>query len=209
MISAVLVAPSVDTSFSWAYVIAGVLVSGFTAAILAFFIRQLNVELKRQNAAESAKVEELKTLTFSAPEKAKPKWDLAQATLEKYFTRNLDQVRVVFAISVTMMAAGFAVMLGGAVLGFFSPHPGQSETYLATAGGVITQLIGATFIVMYRSVVTQSIQYTKTLERINAVGMAMEIMDMIPETATEQDLKSKTKSELIAVLVGGMVNRAD
>jgi hypothetical protein len=199
-------AGAASTLNPWGYVFASIVFMLGTLLVITF-VRQVNFELRRQNEAEFEKVATLQDRVAQEPEKAKPAWDLAQARLEEYFARNLAQVRIVFAISVVTMALGFVVMLGGAVLGFFGLNQGQ--TYLASVGGMITQLIGATFIVMYRSIITQSIQYTKTLERINAVGMAVQILDTIPETAHEHDLKSKTKSDLITILVGGIVNRPE
>ena len=72
---------------------------------------------------------------------------------------------------------------------------------IATSSGVITEFIGATFILVYRSTIQQAVNYSKTLERINAVGMAMQILDTIPEGAKIDDLKERTKAALVELLV--------
>ena len=58
-------------------------------------------------------------------------------------------------------------------------------------------------LIIYRSTMQQASTYTKTLERINSVGMAMQIMDTISEDAKE--LQNKTKSEIVKMLL--MENR--
>ena len=65
----------------------------------------------------------------------------------------------------------------------------------------ITQFIGATFLFIYRSTIQQPINYSRTLERINSVGMAMQILDTMPDATTPEDLKSKTKASLVQLLV--------
>jgi hypothetical protein len=46
-----------------------------------------------------------------------------------------------------------------------------------------------------------SIDYSKALERINSVGMAMQILDTMPDEANSDDLKNKTKATLVELLV--------
>jgi hypothetical protein len=70
--------------------------------------------------------------------------------------------------------------------------------------GVITEFIGATFLFIYRSAIQQAVDYSKSLERINSVGMAMQILDTMPNTpdpGVPEDLKSKTKATLVELLV--------
>lgn len=48
--------------------------------------------------------------------------------------------------------------------------------------GIITEFIGATFLFIYKSTVEQAIRYTSSLERINSVGMSMQILDTIKQS---------------------------
>ncbi len=67
--------------------------------------------------------------------------------------------------------------------------------------GVITELIGATFLVLYRSTMQQAGDYARTLERINSVGMAMQVLDTMPDGQVADSAKNKTKAELVMVLI--------
>ena len=77
-----------------------------------------------------------------------------------------------------------------------------NATTLAVVGsiaGVITEFIGATFLFIHRSTIQQAAAYVKTLEQINSVGMAMQIMDSISGEARE--LQDKTKAEIVKMLL--------
>jgi hypothetical protein len=47
----------------------------------------------------------------------------------------------------------------------------------------------------------QANDYTKTLERINSVGMAMQVLDTISGGDVIDSTKNKTKAELVMILV--------
>jgi hypothetical protein len=70
---------------------------------------------------------------------------------------------------------------------------------VASASGVIISFIGGSFLLIYRSILAQSKEYVTVLERINAVGMAVQVIASIPEANTE--LKSQTKAELAKQLL--------
>jgi len=158
-----------------------------------------------RQSAEAAKkyrdqLAHAESIVKEQPEKAKPAWDLARVTLESYFNRNLNQIASIFWLSVVVMIAGFAIILWGITQAFRSPNALPSAT-IASAAGVITEFIGATFLFIYRSTVQQATSYSKTLERINSVGMAMQILDTMPDETKADDLKSRTKSRLVELLV--------
>ena len=134
------------------------------------------------------------------PNKAKPAWDLARVTLEAYFNRNLRQVSAIFWVSVVVMSMGFGIVIWGIKQALQSPSS-PLVAVITGSSGIITEFIGATFLFIYKSTMRQALDYTKTLERINAVGMAMQILDTIPDEATSSDLKSITKAEVVKVLM--------
>jgi hypothetical protein len=80
----------------------------------------------------------------TAPEQAKPAWDLARATLDQYFQRNLAQIRAIFWLSVVVMLVGFAVICFGVLRAFQSPAALLPAT-IASLAGVITEFIGGHF----------------------------------------------------------------
>jgi hypothetical protein len=51
----------------------------------------------------------------------------------------------------------------------------------------------------FRSTMTQANQLMEVLERINPVGMAVQILDSIPEE--ESELKNSTRAEIVALLL--------
>jgi hypothetical protein len=146
------------------------------------------------------KLEQAEERVEREPEKAKPAWDLARATLEAYFNKNLSQIASIFWLSVLVMVAGFAILLYGIWRSVQTPDVLGPAT-IASISGIITEFIGATFLFIYRSTIQQAINYSKTLERINSVGMAMQILDTMPDDAKPTDLKSATKSDLVKLLV--------
>ncbi|MGD1857216.1 MAG: element excision factor XisI family protein [Leptolyngbyaceae cyanobacterium] len=115
------------------------------------------------------------------PNKIKPAWDIANSTLSAYFNRNLKQVDWIFRLSVAVMLLGLGLVGVGITLAYQKP---ESITVAIVGGiaGVITQFIGATFLFIYKSTISQANKYTETLERINSVGMAMQILDGIKES---------------------------
>jgi cytochrome c biogenesis protein CcdA len=133
----------------------------------------------------------------STSDKAKPAWDVASLNLQAYLDRNLAQVRQIFWISVIAMIAGFVLVFWAAMRSLTDPSQ-TTATYVAATSGVITEFIGATFLFIYRSTLTQASSYMQTLERINRVGMAVQILDSIAEN---DELKNQTKSELVKLLM--------
>lgn len=71
---------------------------------------------------------------------------------------------------------------------------------VASASGVLVSFIGGSFLLIYRSILEQSKDYVTVLERINAVGMAVQVIASIPDSG--QDLKNKTTADLAKQLLG-------
>jgi nitrate reductase gamma subunit len=177
----------------------------FAAILLPMLALIIGYVLNVRSNVEQAKKanEEIKhaeSRVEAEPEKAKPAWDLARATLESYFNRNLSQIASIFWLSVFVMIIGFGVIIVGVFEAMNTPSA-VVPAALATAAGIITEFIGATFLFIYRSTIQQATDYSKTLERINSVGMAMQILDTMPDKTQGSDLKSKTKARLVELLV--------
>jgi hypothetical protein len=146
------------------------------------------------------KIAEAELKVADQPTQITPSWDLARVTLEAYFSRNLSQITAIFWLSVAVMAVGFGIIVWGITQAIQFPDS-VTTAVIATGAGVITEFIGATFLFIYRSAIEQAINYSKTLERINSVGMAMKILDTMPDEAKPDDLKSKTKANLVGLLI--------
>jgi hypothetical protein len=168
------------------------------AVLLMYLVYQRTAA--RSEVQSQQKITNAESRVEAEPERAKPAWDLARVTLEAYFNRNLSQIASIFWLSVVVMLLGFSVLLYGVLSAINYPEHIKPSA-LATLSGIVTEFIGATFLFIYRSTITQAVNYSKTLERINSVGMAMQILDTMPDGAPEEDLKSKTKARLVELLV--------
>jgi len=160
----------------------------------------MNIELKEELNRATAKVE-------AEPERVKPAWDLARVKFELYIDRNLSQITYIFWLSVVVMLMGFGFILFGISRAFTpvatidSAPTTISPAVLGTLAGIITEFIGATFLFLYRATAQQAANYMRALERINSVGMAMQILGTISGEAG--DLQDRTKAELVKLFVGG------
>jgi nitrate reductase gamma subunit len=123
-----------------------------------------------------------------------------------YFDRNLSQINYIFWLSVAVMSVGFVLILYGMSRSLVPPADGAASTpggvtpaVIGGTAGVITEFIGATFLWLYRSTIQQASTYTITLERIHAVGMAMQILDTI--SAESVQLRDSTKADIVRALL--------
>jgi hypothetical protein len=128
------------------------------------------------------------------PSKAKPVWDMAQITLESYFNRNLGQIRWIFWLSIVVMSLGFVLILYGVVLGYQNPKENWVIASIGGIAGIVTEFIGATFLFVYKSSIQQADKYAEILERLNFVGMAMQMLDSVAEQ--NKDVKSSEVSSV-------------
>ena len=152
--------------------------------------------LERQ--ARQQKIEIVEERAREHPEKPQLAWDLARTKLESYLDRNLAQVRSIYWLTVLIMICGFGFILYGLYEAFQSPAR-LPVSIVASASGVIVSFIGGSLLLVYRSILAQSKDYVTVLERINAVGMAVQVIASISDT--EQDLRNKTTAELAKQLL--------
>jgi hypothetical protein len=162
---------------------------------------------------ETSRSEDQSGLTRSwsvvrASSRVQPAWDVARGTLEKYWARNLNQNAFIFMVSVMASAFGFAVTIWGCYTALQDPTK-LSSAILAAASGVVTQVIGATFLVIYRSTAQQGLEFNRTLERINSVGTAWYVLQtMSEETDAHRKAKDAAKAALVLSVVAAGGNAA-
>jgi hypothetical protein len=96
------------------------------------------------------------------------------------------------------MSVGFVFILCSISRAFAQPDS-ITLALLGGVAGVITEFIGATFLFIYRSTARQSVSYMKTVEQINTVGMAVQIINSISEE--ESGLQNKVRAELGKMVV--------
>lgn len=174
------------------------LLTGFSGLLLLVtYLLKRYVERRFENE-QKAKLSELEKKAEVEPEKLKPVWELARFTLESYFKRNLNQVRNIFYVSITAMIAGFGVIFWGVKIAVGDPNQ-VKVSVVAAASGVLTEFISLTFMAIYRSTLGQANQYVAVLERINSVGMAVQILDSMAKDS--EQLKDATRAEIIRLLL--------
>lgn len=164
---------------------------GAAAGTVIVFAAQLIASFER--AAQSVKIEAVEQRVREHPEKPQLAWDLARTKLESYLDRNLSQVRDIFWLTLVVMIAGFCLIVYGLQQSF--SHPAASSvSIVASASGVLISFIGGSFLLIYKSILAQSKEYVSVLERINAVGMAVQVLaSMSDESAAIRD---KSTAEL-------------
>jgi hypothetical protein len=183
-------------------VIANGLAVASIAALLVTISKAVRDNWKYAAADLAARRKKLEAEIEKKPQDPKLAWDLAWIRLEEYFNRNRDQTEQIFTIALWAMVLGFGLV----VFTIYATLHTQSPTvsWVGAASGVITQFIGATFMVMYKSNTEQSREYVRILERFTAVGMAVQLLDGVPDG---DPLLSTTKSEMAKLLLEGSMYR--
>jgi hypothetical protein len=139
-------------------------------------------ELRRRQ--KDQRLEQVEEEFRSNPEKPQLAWDLARTKLESYLDRNLGQTVWIFWLTLIVMAAGFFVVVMGIFKSFEQPMA-LAISIVSSASGIIISFLGASFLLIYRSVAEQTRSYVSVLERINAVGMAVQVLTTVSDDGKE------------------------
>jgi hypothetical protein len=89
-----------------------------------------------------------------------------------------------------LIAIGIAITFGYASTNTPLHNPG----FVTVAAGIITEFIAATFLVIYKSTMAQAQEYVRMLERINAVGMSLQVLNTLK--TDNEELKAKAHFDL-------------
>lgn len=114
------------------------------------------------------------------------------------FMVDIVRAGAIFWLTVFVMLVGFA-LIGVGISLLYVDSRALDVSVLSTVSGVIVSFVGATFLTMYKSSMTQAAEYVAILERINAVGMSVQIL----ETTKQDDrtLKADTTAEIAKQLL--------
>jgi TRADD-N domain-containing protein len=174
---------------------AGLLIGGLGFAIgfvlTSFQKGKAEVEREQQIAAVEKRVQD-------HPKETQAAWQLARVKLESYLDRNLSQVRSIFWLTAVVMTSGFSLIFIGAYQAFMEPNKFKASV-LTSISGVVVSFIGGTFLVLYKSTMTQAKDYVTILERINAVGMSVQILDTLDDG--NKELKHTTIADVARQLL--------
>ena len=175
------------------YMSSGFLVMGFLRRSRVRELDEEKEDLDTRLVAQAAEGRRVEATTDT--------WNVAQGKLEDYWNRNLSQVASIFWISVTVMILGFAVIVFGIVSGIQNPA-NRDSAFLSVGAGIITEFIGATFMIIFRSTVRQASDYVGTLARIHSVGMAVQVVNEIKDDT----IKDNARAEIATTLIGDSNN---
>ena len=169
--------------------------AGF-GALLALVIYGL--QKSQEEVAPEEKIADVEKRAQENPKQTQVAWELARVKLESYLNRNLSQVRSIFFLTVVVMTAGFSLIAIGAYAAFRDPEHFKASV-LSSISGIVVSFIGGTFLVLYKSTMAQAKDYVTILERINAVGMSVQILDTLD--GDDKTLKHRTIAEVARQLL--------
>ncbi|WP_263359743.1 TRADD-N-associated membrane domain-containing protein [Acidicapsa ligni] len=167
---------------------------GIGAAILAAIF---GLHRSVEEAKGNLKIEVAEERLRANPEEPQLAWDVAREKLERYLNRNLSQVRSIFLLTVFVMLVGFALIAIGAYQAFHD-QAHFSASVLSAVSGVVVSFIGGTFLVLYKATMEQASNYVTILERINAVGMSVQILKSLEE---DPELRRQSTAEVAKQLL--------
>jgi hypothetical protein len=179
---------------------------GALGALLVLSVLAYQRSLRRLAVAK--KIQRAERKVEEHPREPQAAWELAQVKLETYLDRNLSQVRSIDWLTVVVMTLGFLLIGYGVLKVFANPSQNFNASIVATASGILVNFIGASFLVVHRSTMSQAKDYVTILERINAVGMAVQILETIPDD--EKNLRQQTTAALATEMLrmyGGTTQR--
>lgn len=168
--------------------------------ILSIYAYQASVD-ETEAKAEIKQVEEK---IKNNPNETTAAWELGRIKLESYLSRNLTQIRWIFIWTVIVMITGFGI-IGFGIIKVYNGNINLNIGILTTITGLIIEFIGASFLIIYKSTMGQAKDYVTVLERINAVGMSVQILESISKE--ESKLQDQTKADLakkLLELYGGL-----
>jgi len=171
---------------------------GVMAGLLALFVTAYQKSNEETKSEE--KILEAEKRVQENPKETQAAWDLARVKLESYLNRNLKQVRSIFWLTVLVMLVGFT-LIGYGVYKVYENPASLNASLISTISGVIVSFIGATFLVLYKATMAQATDYVNILERINAVGMSVQILATIEneETKLKQQATADIAKQLLAL----------
>lgn len=171
--------------------------TGLFCLSLGYFMG-LFLSFRRTESAYRKQIASIEEKAEKNPDNSRYAWDVARIRLEAYFDRNLIQIKLVFWISVFVILFGFVLILYGVLISLYSSEK-NSAIFIAVLAGVLTEFLGATLMLIFRSTLQSANSYLPTLERINSVGMAIQIIESMPEH--QSDLRNQAKCDISKLIV--------
>ena len=164
---------------------------GAVFALLVYLFQYAKDAVQKEN-----KLVEVEKRVQENPKESQAAWELARIKLESYLDRNLSQVNAIFWLSAIVMIVGFVLIGFGVYFAYFNSI-NFKVSILTTSSGILVNFIGGTFLILYKATMAQAKDYVTILERINAVGMSVHILDTLKdEDISESNLKQETTASI-------------
>jgi hypothetical protein len=173
----------------------GLIMAG-AGLLLAIVI--VTIQKSKEAVKQEQKLEAVELRVQQNPKETKASWELARVKLENYLNRNLSQIKSIFWLTTFVMMSGFVLISVGAYEAFRDPQRFNASV-LTTVSGVVVSFIGGTFLIIYKSTMAQAKDYVTMLERINAVGMSVQILETLNEG--DKELKHQTIADVAKQLL--------
>lgn len=137
------------------------------------------------------------------PEKPQAAWHLAQAKLEAYLNRNLEHIQRIFQLIVLVIIGGWMLIAVGIIM-LYTDIANVSSSILAASSGAISQFIGAALLLIYRTTIKQADNYVSVLEKINVVGMSIQIIDTsnLPDEESLAKVRIELSQKILSMYAG-------
>ena len=127
--------------------------AGFVLGFVLTSFQRGKEEVKREQ-----QIEAVEKRAQENPKETQAAWQLARVKLESYLDRNLSQVRSIFWLTALIMICGFSLISIGAYQAFANPK-NFNASVLTSVSGVVVSFIGGTFLVLYKSTMSQAKDY--------------------------------------------------
>ncbi|MCW1970306.1 MAG: hypothetical protein KIH69_019510 [Anaerolineae bacterium] len=116
----------------------------------------------------------------------------------QFMQSNVSQNTKILIFAVCLMITGVLILIGGLII---SCLPLQAETEKissgAIVGGLVTQFIGGTIILLFKLVFKQTSEYYLSLEKLTAIRVALKLLNR---------LSSSDQEKLIPQLIDTILN---
>lgn len=161
-------------------------IAAVLGAVAGLFIVALGAYERAQKSVQQEEaLQKVEERVREHPDEPQAAWDLARIKLESYINRNLRHVQWIFFLSLTAMITGFVIIGYGVIRVYESPE-NLKPSIVVACSGLLVEFISTTFLLVYRSTIQQAQTYVAMLEKINAVGMSIQILDRSPSEGSEK-----------------------
>lgn len=167
---------------------------------VALLFYQIVIRQQREQAAIRETVERLRAAEADYRENPRPRaaWEVARIKLENYVDQNLMNLRRIYLLTSGVMIGGWILIAAGIWIAY-NDHSAWAPATVAASAGALSQFVGSTFLFVYRSTMIQAGQFVSVLERINAVGMSVQILETIGDK--DRELTDKARAEIARELL--------